>query len=368
MQIRNVSSLVASVVPGRRADGREVVVAVVKATYQIPSAGGELILAPEQEPLIFTDIHADEPGLSPVLYESDFAPLKPRCDVVVVGRAIVPNGRLQTQLDVRLQVSNLIDKTIRVVGNRAWKRGLFGVKASAPEPFSAMPLSWDRAWGGSDFTHPKAKFHRHIYENHVGCGLHTNLDRAAVDGKSLPNLEDPTQPVVKPDGVYQPVGFAPVARSCQPRLAHAGTYDKKWQDELAPFPPDDFRDDYHQYAPVDQQIPYPSGGEQVHLTNCTPSGSLSFLLPTLRIPVNVHRHNHHDDDLQANLDTIVIRPDLHQVICLWRAHAVIRSNLTEVKEVIIGHMSPGFFRARRLGKEWHPSVQSFIQSRKRDST
>ncbi len=364
MQVRNVSNLVAAAIPGRRADGRELLVAIVKATYTI-AADGTLSLAPEQEPLAVTDVFAGEPGLSPPLYEADVAPLKPRCDLVVVGFAHAPGGAPCTVCDVRLQIGQL-DKTIRVVGDRTWRRGLFGVKANDPLPFTTMPLSWDRAWGGMDASHPKPKHHRYIPENPLGRGLHTNTAKEAVEGKPLPNLEVPGQPVAKPDGDYRAVCLGVVARNMHPRLAHAGTYDQKWQDELAPFPPDDFRDDFHQYAPADQQIPYPQGGERLTLTNCTPDGTLAFDLPRQHLPVNVHRHNHEDDDLTAVLDTVVIRPDTRTVICLWRTHALIRRNLTEVKEVVIGAMSPSYFRARRLGKQWYPSAAALIDSRRKD--
>ena len=362
MRIKNVSGLAAAAVPGRRADGRELLVVVAKATYTV-AADGMLVLAAEQEPLLYADRFDGEPGLCPPIAEQDFAPLKPRCDVVVVGKAYAPGAVPSTAFDVRLTVGP-IDKTIHVVGDRVWRRGLFGVGASQPEPVTTVSLGWDRAWGGADSTHPKAKHHGWVPENPLGRGFHTNHAKPVIQGKPLPNLEAPGRPITKADGTYAPVGLGPVSRNAQPRLALAGTYDQRWQDEVAPFPPDDFRDDFHQYAPADQQMPYPQGGEQVTLTNCTPEGELTFTLPNLPVPVNVHRLHRRDDELTGVLDTIIVRPESRTVLCLWRTHVVLATNLTEVTEVVIGPMSPSYFRARRLGKRWYPSVAALIESRR----
>lgn len=62
MRVRNVSGLLAAAVPGRRADGRELLVVVVKATYTI-GQDGVLVPAPDQEPLRYGDEFAGEPGL-----------------------------------------------------------------------------------------------------------------------------------------------------------------------------------------------------------------------------------------------------------------------------------------------------------------
>ena len=77
----------------------------------------------------------------------------------------------------------------------------------------------------------------------------------------------------------QSLGF--LSRSCDQRLAFAGTYDQKWLGTQYPFLPLDFDDRYFQGAPPDQTCPHLQGGEKVRLINLTPSGILEFEVPRL---------------------------------------------------------------------------------------
>ena len=43
---------------------------------------------------------------------------------------------------------------VEVVGDRAWRRVLFWVRPSRPQPFTRLPITYDRAYGGRD-TSPK---------------------------------------------------------------------------------------------------------------------------------------------------------------------------------------------------------------------
>ena len=74
--------------------GRERLVAVAKGTYGIPShPDREPTLLEEQVPLVLTDVFTGEPGFSAPLHEIDFAPRKPRCDVLLNGSAYAAGGR-----------------------------------------------------------------------------------------------------------------------------------------------------------------------------------------------------------------------------------------------------------------------------------
>ena len=50
------------------------------------------------------------------------------------------------------------------------------------------------------------------------------------------------------------MSFGPIGRNFKSRVTLAGTYDKKWLDEIYPFLPADFDEQYYQAAPPDQQI------------------------------------------------------------------------------------------------------------------
>eukprot|EP01031_Cornospumella_fuschlensis_P046794 gene46794-57302_t len=70
---------------GLAPDGRESLVVVAKGTFDLPLDGSEARLADVQRPLLMADGSVGEPGLSAPRQEMDFAPLKPFCDVLVIG-------------------------------------------------------------------------------------------------------------------------------------------------------------------------------------------------------------------------------------------------------------------------------------------
>jgi hypothetical protein len=254
-----------------------------------------------------------------------------------------------------------MSKTIRVVGVRGWVKGVFGWNSTRPIPFAKMPISYGNAFGGRDAEHPDEKKHRWYLRNHAGLGYHANLDVALVEGRQLPNTEEPGKPVEKPDGAYRPMAFGPIGRSWEPRVKLAGTYDKNWLDNVCPFLPSDFKDEYNQAAPPDQQIPYPRGGEEVVLVNLTPEGRTTFRLPGTDMPVTVCPKGKDFVELRAVMDTLLIEPDHGRFTMTWRASHPLRRNIFEIADVFAGRMSRAQLRAREMGKLYCSSVAEAIR-------
>ncbi|NJO16833.1 MAG: DUF2169 domain-containing protein [Thioploca sp.] len=100
---------------GLKPDGRELLVVAIKGTFTIPSRSTPPPLADQQIPLIEADTFTGEPGLSAPVYETDYAPYKARCDVVLNGTAYAPQNEQVEQLEVGLQVGSLY-KRFQVVG------------------------------------------------------------------------------------------------------------------------------------------------------------------------------------------------------------------------------------------------------------
>lgn len=355
MNLLNATSMAAGFTVGLRIDGREWLVVVVKGTFSIPSGNQEPTLAPQQAPLVDADIHTGEPGLSACLYESEYAPIKPRCDVLLNGGAYTPGGRPAQRVPVALRVAG-ITKSFQVVGDRVWQRGLAGLTPSEPQFFTVMPISYGNAFGGIDAGDDKKP--RYYPTNHVGLGYHHHLDVDKVVGTPLPNTEELNNPVTNPRGEYQPMAFGPIGRAWQQRAQFAGTYDQKWIDTVCPFLPADFKDDYFQTAPRDQQIPYPQGGEEIALANLSKDGQVRFRLPKMDVPIHFRLNNRDDERAQGVIDTVIIEPDAARFMVVWRAHVELRRDIFEVAQVVVGTMPRGWQLAQTSGKLYYPSLSA----------
>jgi hypothetical protein len=290
-----------------------------KATFDL-EPGGVAKRAAGQEPLEGADIPYDPEAESAVRYESDFVPFKPLADVLCVGHAHAPAGHATTQLGVRFGVGSFA-KEIRVIGDRHWSSGVAGLGhfASRPEPFTAMPIHFGRAYGGVDVG--KEEGHRHEPRNRVGVGY--SKYGFGVSGAALPNLEDPRDPIKSWRSRPQPMSFGPVGRTWHPRLARAGTYDKKWLQQRAPEPPRDFDERFYNCAPDDQQIPgYLRGDEAITAHHLHPEHAhFECALPGVRVRCFLDRPGERGRELlevPLALDTCWVDMDALRLVLVWR--------------------------------------------------
>ena len=364
MELLNATKMKAAYTMGMKPDGRELLVVVVKGTFKIPNDPNQKPeLADEQADLVMADEFTGEPGFSAPIYESDFAPMKPRCDVILNGTAYAPQGKLMAHVPVALRVGSM-RKAFNVVGNRVWRLGLFGVVATIPEPFLTMPISYDNAFGGVDNSHENPKRHAALAENPVGRGFHVNMARDAIEGKPLPNTEAAGRAVRSPRVKYRPMAFGPVGRNWQPRQRYGGTYDQNWIDNVFPFLPADFDNQYYQCAPKDQQLDRLNGGEEVVLFNLTPRGQTRFRLPMIEVPVTFYRKNGGEVATGTVLDTLVIEPDLNRFMLAWRIALPLKRNMFEIEQVVVGRMTRAWYRARQLGKAYYSSLEELLSERR----
>ncbi len=244
-------------------------VLVVKATYSLEEQG-TCGLAEPQTPLTGDRYVDDDPERS-LVYDSDFAILKPRGEVLLRGTCypagLSPNGPgVQSSL-VQLRVGALRCQ-LAVLGDRWWNRGLLG-GVSAPLPFRSMPLGWERAFGGPEDP-----------RNPVGVGLVP--DPHDAEGRvKLPNIEDPARLIRGPKERPTPAGLFPISKTWRARTQHAGRYDSRWRTMRYPWFPIDFRYDYFQAAP--------QSGPPVPLTRPTSRPKLDGRSEPVHFPVKNRR-------------------------------------------------------------------------------
>ncbi len=205
--------------------GAENLVVMLKGTYAI-GEDRALKLAEVQRPIQFVDEFHGEPGVSSLRTANEALPPKPGTDILLVGDARAPREGPRV-LDGRLRVGALT-KTVRVFGNRRWRRFLGWWWSSRPDPFSKIPLTWENAYGGTDATPANEKKHAWDARNPVGRGFRAPGSRIPWGKMLLPNLEDPSDRVKRPGIPSTPAGFGPIAPHWEPRSVYAGTYGEKW--------------------------------------------------------------------------------------------------------------------------------------------
>lgn len=141
-------------------------VVAIKALYRLVRGAGEgsppwndlthgCELAPPDDAgkLHLHDVYEGEPNASSVRAESDIAPCKPRCDVIVRATAWAPEGRPVERWTASLCVTappdtTLVDKQIDVCGPRWFERSRGRWSLTRPEQAASVPVRWERAFGG----------------------------------------------------------------------------------------------------------------------------------------------------------------------------------------------------------------------------
>src|SRR5690606_21345855 len=136
---------------------------------------------------------------------------------------------------------------------RAWSDGLVS-RATAPLPFTTMPLTYANAYGGPGYA-----------ANPVGRGFGT---------REAPSVELPGEPL-RQESRPTPASFAPIHPAWAQRAGKVGTkYGEAWRKERAPYYAEDFDWTYFQAAPADQQLAgYLRGDEEVVLQGLRPDAA-----------------------------------------------------------------------------------------------
>ncbi|HEX6244791.1 MAG TPA: DUF2169 domain-containing protein [Polyangiales bacterium] len=299
-------------------------VVAVKATFAFSDTGA-LTLADEQLPVVVAPEWFGDPASTSLKYDTDTGPPKPSTDVIVIGSAYAPKGKVATSVPVRLRFG-AVDKSLIVFGDRVYETGPVGVVLSSPARFAKKAIRYEEAWGGADLTHPDASKHARDPRNPVGRGfsVHASLHR-----KTAHSVEYP-QGFASKSG---PAGFCAIDRPWQPRIAHAGTYDGAWVKHKKPLLPDDYDPRFELCAPPDQrQKEYVYGGELVELTNMIPAGVLRLTLPKIyltfstKIRGGVEQH-------RARLASVILEPDDQRVALVWQSSLQVAARQVEHLDV-----------------------------------
>ncbi len=346
---------------------------VMKLTYRIQPNG---LCVPADKQLALDDdpepYEALEPPLvSPPSWDSDLFAFKPYTDVVVQGHAYTYSNRVNT-VDAEIRMPGKSYK-VRVHGDRSLEwHGDTPVFTTA-QPFEHMSIGYDRAYGGYDATYtpetidvameelkkaePQLNMEsftdRHYPRNLAGSGFLIHLNRRATENLRIPNLEFPFDPVT-PDRLAVgsttawmnaplPASFDWLHPSWFPRIAYLGLppeYDlssKAKEIELGWAIPDlmsqkpvilgGFHQNFQQGAPPGLVCPEFRPGSPLLCRNLFPDHperkiQLASNVPRVTILVTEKEHL----EAKPQLNSVIIQPDLDQVVEVWSARAVSQRN------------------------------------------
>jgi hypothetical protein len=224
----------------------------------------------------------------------------PGFEVMLIGAAEAPPGGPVRSTEIRLSVGGE-SRTMMVFGDRHWIDDASGPAISEPEPFLRMPLSWQRAFGGTADVEVDRTAVVRLTEglNPQGRGFdaagmarsHSRAMGAPDDypilemNRPLPNLESPDERITSPEDRPLPWCWAPVPKDALVRQAAVlrslgqGDHDRP--------PTDEERRDLLlatlRQAHPSWQIDRPTAGARIDLEGMLADGALSVSLPSLRI-------------------------------------------------------------------------------------
>ncbi|PHM47629.1 DUF2169 family type VI secretion system accessory protein [Xenorhabdus miraniensis] len=346
-------------------------VVAMKIVYQLQPVGlghYQPVLAAPYGELTVQDTFSGEMNQSSVLQESDLAPLKFKCDVIVNGVAYAPDGKACEKMPVRLQVTTcdgqtLIDKTLHVWGAREFQRSSQGEwQLTPPQKFTTLPVDYRHAFGGECKVYEKDDIAASVPEearltdtqrkqhpekenspiahatweyNPLGTGFITPWYAKAKDLSHYPapRIEHPDAPITaehitqwlnQPPSILekacQPAGLGIIGRAWLSRRTLAGTYDEQWLKERHPYLPEDFSFRYWNNAPDDQQIDFPDPDIRISLFNLTRDGELHVQLPGHRPLVLLRMLSGEMLPERMYADTVIIDSEALTLSMTYRYH------------------------------------------------
>jgi hypothetical protein len=299
--------------------GQPSLTVLVKATFAL--APGELSVASAQDPLD-EERHFEDSALASLYWPGDFAPVKRKVDVMLVGHAYAPHGQPVEALVARLTVGDFT-KSVRVFGDRVWTRDAAGqVVPSAPSPFARMPIRYERAPLSAD--------------NPAG------VDGGVLAAAALPNLEPDDEAIIP---CFGPI--SPQWRSRRRLLDEASTF---WAYGVARAPrdgappigaaPPRFDFAFFNAAPPDQQLDLLRAGAPVVLDNLDPEHPrLETRLPVMRPqvfrvpPPEISRGR--VEEIILRCDSLWIDTDRRVLTLTWRGLTDIAGGIARVGTLVV---------------------------------
>lgn len=325
MSIANESPYAAFPAPLIDAEGRDVLVTIVKATFLV-DRGGALRLAPDPSPVRVSDeLHDPDDPRSSLRFPSDVSLPKRGTDVIVVGDAVSPEP--VKVMDVAVMVKKRV-VPLRVHGTRVFFAGLLGASVGPAAPVERVPLMYELAYGGMSDDLSVVEM-----RNPSGVGVAKNA--SDLVGKRAPQIEHPERPHASSSDRHPPVGFGAIASHWSPRREHAGTFDERWRATRMPLLPADHDARYANVAhPSLQFEEHLAAGDPVRVLGMS-LDPLTFAVPALPVAVRARYDTGERAVERPPIDTLLIMPEAGRVEVVARAVFPLGRGRRVLREVLV---------------------------------
>lgn len=334
-QLHNLTPFSATTLPSLGFDDQQLMVVVVAGCFHMPQphepSSSGLSVAQEQRPVPLADEYRGTPGASSLLLEGQNTHIRAGTDIYIEGHAWAPHGRPCVSSVVGVSVGPCQRGAV-VFGDRVWRDSMMGMTPSSPQPFTSLPLIYERCFGGSPAGASGSIAVASDY-NPVGRGLFVR-ERDAL-GELLPNFEDPNALISSTTDCPRPAGFGPVARHWRPRRDYGGTYDEAWQQNRAPLWPKDV-DLRLMNAAAPGLVAHPglTGGEPVRLVGLHPDRPIEFSLPRIHLQAKFEFRRRLERQ-RMRLDGVRLETGDCSFTLYWRASTVVEPSLFELESIVV---------------------------------
>jgi hypothetical protein len=303
-------------------NGRDIVVVVLKGTFLV--LGHDRVELSDYPVEVRLDDVPRDPSspTSSALYPSDLCLEKRGTDVVVVGDAVARTR--VTMVDVAIRVGTRT-VPLRVHGIREYFRGLMEIAISASVPFEQMPITYERAFGGSanDYSYVE-------HRNPAGVGI-ASTD-AALIGTLAPQIEHPAFPHKTSKERHPPIGCGSLLPHWSPRREHAGTFDEVHRATRFPLMPLDFDPRFNNVAHPSLVFDEPLlAGDPVQILGMS-HDLFSFAIPAVPLVLRA-RYDHREEEVRPSIDTVVVEPRLRRFEIVMRGVFPIGRRGTALREI-----------------------------------
>jgi hypothetical protein len=270
------------------------VTVVVKVSFDLgPDGRLSRVAEAEQLPVSEADVVTDLGTL-----DGDLVPIKPGCDVAILGHARSPRPDVPVDR-VRVALSiGPFSRDVIAVGDRTWREDGGGLAPTPPVPFLALPLAYERAFGGSALLDGKRA--APYFANPRGRG-YVALREHAV-GTALPNIEESDQQLVSWEQAPLPAGMAPLPRESSLRM-DTGGFQVDLENELVQLTPMAFS-----FAHPRMRLERYPEGAAFSLLGATHGGAWQFTVPPARFALALDLGDAHYE-LPLVSDTLCAFPD-----------------------------------------------------------